>query len=197
MRGRGLVNKYDRKKKWLRGLIDTNKCEWQAFTGERKLDCYISKWGERNSTGEGKGGESLNIFLFVICMYARHDSRNLACGLQEPRWVLLTTYGCDFVIATPIGSLFFGYQKLIKRPTRLKFGMWSPSNQMNIINSMVWQGVWFGHSHTHRNLIWLSKANPSRSAADLSCVQIQDYQFFKIWEVPPWKETPKLWHLFR
>ena len=59
----------------------------------------------------------------------------LACGLQLPGKALLTEYGCGLVIATTTGSCF-GYLKLIKRPTRIKFGMRLPSNWVSITNHM-------------------------------------------------------------
>ena len=59
--------------------------------------------------------------------------------------------GCGLVIATPIGH-HYACQKLIYGPIRLKFGIWSPSDRVSIINYMlVWQCVWFGVSYTHRN----------------------------------------------
>ena len=57
--------------------------------------------------------------------------QNFGVCLQVPRKALLTKYGCGLVIATATGNSF-GYLKLMKRPTRLKFGMRLPRNWVSI-----------------------------------------------------------------
>ena len=60
------------------------------------------------------------------------------------------------VINTPTES-GFGYQKLIKGPTRLKFGIWCLSYRA-LLTTCGCDKVSFGHSHMYRKLFWLPKA---------------------------------------
>ena len=81
-----------------------------------------------------------------------------ADGFQVSRQVLMTRVAMGVVFHSHSYSCFF-YQKLIEGPTRLKFGMCFPSNQVGVIKHVgAAMGVIF-HSHTHRKSFCLSKAN--------------------------------------
>ena len=56
-----------------------------------------------------------------------HELIRTKYGIWTTSIQVIIECGCSFITATST-CCHFGYQKLIKGPTRLKFGMWSLSN---------------------------------------------------------------------
>ena len=74
--------------------------------------------------------------------------------------------GCVFVIAIPTGSCF-GCPKLFEGLIKLKFGMWSPSDRVSIIDHVGGSVCVVWSCHAHRKLFWLPKANLWSNQAEI------------------------------
>ena len=122
----------------------------------------------------------------------------MACGVQVPRNALFTKYGCGLAKTTATGSCF-GYSKLMKRPTRTKFGMRLPRNWVSITDhvcvtgcSLV-QATFIGHYACQiliYGLIMLKFGIPSPS----NRVSIINYMW--VWQCVWFGISHTYWKLF-